>query len=215
MRVWGRIVTTKQRLNAGRSKEPWTMHLIRCLFFIKARYGLDIRAAHIPGKENRLTDALSRNDFAYFTSQVPRCHISPQVLSAAARLDISRLDTIVQQLISAGLAPSTKNTYRAGGNRYVTWCEKLKLTAFLVTENTLTLFVASLYNDGLSGNTAKTYLAGVRCIQIAMGLDDPNMGGMPRLGYTIRGFRKLSVGNTHPHLPITPLILEKLKAVWG
>ena len=71
-------------LNTGRSKVPWKMHLIRCLFFIKARYGLDIRAAHIPGKENRLTDALSRNDFAYFTSQVPaarRCHISPQVLS--------------------------------------------------------------------------------------------------------------------------------------
>ena len=127
---------------------------------------------------------------------------------AAARLDISRLDTIVQQMFSAGVVPSTKNTYRAGGNRYVKLCENLKLIAFPVTENTLTLFVASLHNDGLSGNTAKTYLAGVRYTQIAMGLDDPNTGGMPHLGYTIRRFRKLSGGNTRPRLPITPPILE-------
>ena len=103
---------------------------------------------------------------------------------AAARLDISHLGTIVQQLFSAGLAPSTKNMYRAGGNHYVKLCERLKLTAFPVTENTLTLFVASLYNDGLSGNTAKIYL-------IAIGLDDPKHGRDATLGVYDQGIPKV------------------------
>ena len=48
--VWGRMWKDKYilmycdneaaltSLNSGSSKEPWTMHLICCLFFIKARY---------------------------------------------------------------------------------------------------------------------------------------------------------------------------------
>ena len=61
------------------------MHLICCVFFRKAMYGLDILAAHIPGKEYRLVDALSQKDFAYFVSQLLAthlCHIPPQVLSS-------------------------------------------------------------------------------------------------------------------------------------
>ena len=54
----------------------------------------------------------------------------------------------------------------------------MKLTVFPVNGNTLTLFFASLYNDGLSDNTDKTYLASIHYSQIAMGLDDPNMGGI-------------------------------------
>ena len=71
-------------LNAGSSKDTWTMHLIRCLFFIKANFGLRLTISHIPGKDNKLADALSRNDFAYFHTQVPaarRYNIPPQLES--------------------------------------------------------------------------------------------------------------------------------------
>ena len=71
-------------LNVGSSKETWTMHLIRCLFFIKAKFGIMLTISHIPGKDNKLADALSRNDFAYFHSQVPavrRYSIPPQLES--------------------------------------------------------------------------------------------------------------------------------------
>ena len=133
----------------------------------------------------------------------------------AARLDIGYLDTVVQQLFSAGLADSTKNTYRAGSNRYIKLCSEVGLTAYPATERTLSLFVASMYKDGLAGSTAKTYLAGVRYSQIAMGMDDPDMGSMLRLEYAVKGFRKLSGGPVRSRLPITPTILGKLKMVWA
>ena len=53
-------------LNTGRCRETWTMLLIRCLFFIKAFYRLELRFIHLPGKDNVLADALSRNDIGYF-----------------------------------------------------------------------------------------------------------------------------------------------------
>ena len=59
-------------LNSGRSREPWAMHLIRCLFFIKAIYSLELQVLHIQGVRNVLADALSRDDTNYFRSQVPK-----------------------------------------------------------------------------------------------------------------------------------------------
>lgn len=48
------------------------MHLIRCLFFIKAIYSLELQVLHIQGVRNVLADALSRDDTNYFRSQVPK-----------------------------------------------------------------------------------------------------------------------------------------------
>ena len=94
--VWGQLWRNKRirvycdneaavaNLNSGRSKEPWSMHMIRCLFFIKAIYGLELEVLHLPGKMNTLAEALSRNNFAYFCSQVPgarRYQVPAQVLN--------------------------------------------------------------------------------------------------------------------------------------
>ena len=89
------------------------------------------------------------------------------------------------------------------------------LPVYPAMERTLSLFVASLYRDGLAGSTAKNYLAGVRNAQIAMGLDDPNMGSMPRLEYAIKGLCNLSGGPVRSRLPIITTILEKVKMVWA
>ena len=92
--VWGQLWRNKRiwvycdneaavaNLNSSWSKEPWSMHMIRCLFFIKAIYGLELEVLHLP--RNILADALSRNDFAYFCSQVPgarRYQVPAQVLN--------------------------------------------------------------------------------------------------------------------------------------
>ena len=74
-------------LNTGRCRETWTMLLIRCLFFIKAFYRLELRFVHLPGKDNVLANALSRNDIGYFYSQVPAAHryrIPPRVFNVLA-----------------------------------------------------------------------------------------------------------------------------------
>ena len=56
------------------------MHLLRCLFFIRAYFELELWAVHIPGKENTLADAISRNDLLYFFSQVPGAANSQEVV---------------------------------------------------------------------------------------------------------------------------------------
>ena len=102
--VWGQLWGNKwirfycdnkaavANLNSGRSKEPWSMHMIRCLCFIKAIYGLELEVLHLLGEMNTLANALSRNDFAYFHSQVPgarRYRVPAQVLNL---LVLERLD---------------------------------------------------------------------------------------------------------------------------
>ena len=57
-------------VNSGYSRVPGIMHLLRCLFFIRAHFELTVWAVHIPGKLNTWADAISRNNLSYFFSQM-------------------------------------------------------------------------------------------------------------------------------------------------
>ena len=52
-------------VNSGSSKVPQIMHLLRCLFFIRAHFNLSVRAVH------GWADAISRNMLSDFFAQVP------------------------------------------------------------------------------------------------------------------------------------------------
>lgn len=69
-----------QLVNSGYSRVPQIMHLLRCLFFTRAYFELELWAVHIPGKENTLADAILRNDLLYFFSQVPGATNSREVV---------------------------------------------------------------------------------------------------------------------------------------
>ena len=58
-------------INSGYSREPHLIHMLRCLFFIRAAFGISLWAVHIPGKLNDLADAVSRDNLPYLFSQVP------------------------------------------------------------------------------------------------------------------------------------------------
>ena len=97
----------------------------------------------------------------------------------SARLDLSSLDSAVQQLFSAGLANSTKKSYQSGANRYIRFCSLFGVTPYPTTERSLSYFVGYLFQEGLSASTVKGYLSAVRHAQISLGLGDPRMGDMP------------------------------------
>ena len=52
-------------VNSGYSREQPIMHLLRCLFFIRATYQFSLYATHISGDQNSWADALSRGN-TYF-----------------------------------------------------------------------------------------------------------------------------------------------------
>ncbi len=55
-------------VNSGYSKVPEIMHLLRCLFFVRASLELEVWAVHVPGVENGIADAISRNNLHLFYS---------------------------------------------------------------------------------------------------------------------------------------------------
>ena len=48
------------------------MHLLRCLFFNRARFKFSLQAVHIEGTDNTLADAVSCNNHALLDLQVFR-----------------------------------------------------------------------------------------------------------------------------------------------
>ena len=70
-------------INSGTSKEPESMALLRCLFFIAARNNLLITAVHLPGSSNQIADALSRNNLQFFSTIFPQANSQPSVIPPA------------------------------------------------------------------------------------------------------------------------------------
>ena len=55
-------------LNSGYSRDPQIMHLLRCLFFIKAHFQIEVKVSHIPGAENVQAGAISCDLLSVFFS---------------------------------------------------------------------------------------------------------------------------------------------------
>jgi len=96
-------------------------------------------------------------------------------------LDLQKLDQTVQRYFTAGLAPSSHKTYQAAECRYLGFCSSFALTPLPTSEELLCNFSACLGQQGLAHTTIRTYLSGVRQLQITYGGSDLNIDRVPRL----------------------------------
>ena len=67
-------------VNSGRSKMDRVMHLMRCLSFFLARWGISLVCRHLPGSLNVAVDALSRDALPSFQRLVPGASTVPTVI---------------------------------------------------------------------------------------------------------------------------------------
>ena len=72
-----------------------------------------------------------------------------------------------------GLAKSTVKSYQSGITMYKSFCMRLRRPSLLVSEDTSSVFVASLAKEGVSHTSLKVYLAAIRHYQIQMGREIP------------------------------------------
>ena len=85
-------------LNSGYARD---MHLLRALFFIKAIYQIELKATHIPGKDNVIADAISRDKLTVLHSQVPPPDLDP-----------TQVPREIQHLLVEGQPDSTGRCFR-------------------------------------------------------------------------------------------------------
>ncbi len=70
-------------VNSGYSRDKDMMHLMRCLFFIRAFWGIHVRAQHIPGEQNVVADAISRGKLALLFQVAPGTSPHPSPIPQA------------------------------------------------------------------------------------------------------------------------------------
>jgi hypothetical protein len=154
-------------IKVGTSIDPLVMHLMRCLFFFTVRYQLILLPKHLPGRENLAADHLSR-DALSFRQVVPHAKVEPTLLPesrrvTASRLDIGELERRVAFFFSHGLA--SQKTYRSEENQYIKFCSSAGAAPLPVTEQQFANLCLTKLTK-LKNNTIKTYLSGVRYIQL-------------------------------------------------
>ena len=108
-----------------------------------------------------------------------------------------------------GLADNTHRTYSSAQRQYLTFCHTHHLTAIPASEETLSLFVASL-TDRLKPQSIKVYLAGVRALHISHGHHNP-LTHTIKLQQTLRGIEREHSAPAKQKLPITFDLLCRLR----
>ena len=128
------------------------------------------------------------------------------------------MEGLVQFYFAKGLALSTQRTYKAGHDQYLKFCHAEGFTPLPLTENGVCAYVSTLADQGLKHSTIKVYLSSIRYLQISSGHSDPFAGvAWSHLDYVMRGIKKSEAEKgiqQKTRLPVTPVILHKLRDVW-
>ena len=136
-------------------------------------------------------------------------------------MDLSSLDATVHYFCSQGVAPSTQSTYQSTLRKFAEFCSLYSIiTPFPVSESILCYFSSYLACKTLSPQTIKTYLAGIRHMQIMLGLPEPRaFSSLLDYVWCNQEFRERMLnGRSSPakiRLPITPAILRKIQEQWS
>ena len=116
------------------------------------------------------------------------------------------------------VAPSTRRTYESAQRRFLRFCSQGNLTPLLVSQNSLYLYVAFLFQEKMSSVTIKSYLSAVRHLQISYGPARPICSFTPssltnpkRVKVCYNGTGKNS---SSQKLRITTKILREIKQLW-
>ena len=94
---------------------------------------------------------------------------APHSVSSQTRLDIPKLQGVLQRYYLNGIAPTTRNTYAAGQKQYNFFRSRANRTLMPTSESTLLLFAAHLTTLNLSHATIKVYLSAVRHMHVTAG----------------------------------------------
>ena len=133
-------------------------------------------------------------------------------------LDIPSLDQAVQYYCSKGIAPATHQTYQSALKRFYSFCSLFNIVSpFPVSENILCYFSSYLATQHVSPQSIKTYLSGIRHMQITLGLPEPRaFSSLPRLRLVQAGiqrsYREQTSQPSRVRLPITPAILRSMRS---
>lgn len=183
--LWGHLWTSKRILfycdneatvkiiHKGRSKSLCIIKLMRQLTWCSAQFNLCIYSKHLPGKTNRIADALSRFQMAKFRRLAPA---DLQPTSAFPSHGESSLDTSsrISALMSSSVSSSTQSVYHSGHQTYIKFTQ-MNNYPLVATENTLMHFATYCLEMplNLSYQTIKLYLCGIRYHHLLQGIPNP------------------------------------------
>ena len=128
-----------------------------------------------------------------------------------AGLALSSLEPVVANIFENSLATSTWKTYRAAQKDFMSFCESVQCMPLPASEEVLIFYVAQL-SRRLAHSSIRTYMSAIRSLHVMKGLGDPFVGKL-KLEQFLKGVRRLNSCPKYSRLPITPLVLRRIRSV--
>ena len=132
-----------------------------------------------------------------------------------ARLGLSGVDKLVQDLFDQRISTATRSVYDSGWRRYLQFCNECNIAPLPVNQDSQAAFAAYL-SQSVSPRTIRSYLCAIRFYRIRARLPDPTCSLSARLQYMLKGIQRSSPTSQNPkRRPITPDLLTKIHTLWS
>ena len=137
--VFSNNTPTVAVINDKLASSPNLMHLIRFFVLHCMLNNITVQARYVPGKFNKISDALSRFQFQKFSRATPlgRGHTYPMPY-----IPVSIVRTHIQQLTTLAVAESTSKSYARGWCMFERFAEQYHVNMHSIKEHNLLEFVS-------------------------------------------------------------------------
>ena len=112
-------------------------------------------------------------------------------------------------LVANGIRKSTSKSYASSQNRFLSFCDSLRIKALPTSEKTILTFTAYLYKCGLTPSAVNGYLSAIRNLNIINGHSVPEFRS-PRVKLALKAIMQQAKQPTKK----LPLTFEKLCQLW-
>ena len=127
--------------------------------------------------------------------------------------DTTDLEHKAAEFLTNGLPLNTRNTYTAGQQRFVNFCQAINVAPILASEIPLRLFATHLAASNIAYTTIKVYISAIWHIHVTAGLyEEFNTQLTPQLQLTLKGIQR-SQGISHPQRIRLLITLEIMQPV--
>ena len=101
----------------------------------------------------------------------PSTHLHISTLpTGRAHPDTMELQHKAAQLLTTGLATTTRATYTTGQQKFSPFCQTINTSPILVSEHTLILFTTHLASSNITHTTIKVYISAIWHMHVLAGL---------------------------------------------
>ncbi|CAG2226402.1 unnamed protein product [Mytilus edulis] len=205
-------------INTGRSRNEYLQMCLREICYLCALSEFEVRACHVPGSDNRISDYLSRwhlsdlhrtQFFNSVSSNLEEFEVEDSLFSFSHNVQFKQLEKDVKKSTKSAFAVGTKKNLVSQWRAFLLFCFYFDVAPIPVTFKTINCYAQFLSRSFKSTDSIRNYINGVKIMHFYLDLPFPPLDNF-EFKLLMAGISRVKQHCPRQARPITPDLLKEM-----